>query len=134
MKLTFSEEDMAGSSYLGVGEHTVVVSDIKMDKSKAGNNLAIFTLVDEAGASRTERVPMTANTKWRMGRIMAGLGFQPKQQIEFPAECIGKTTKITVSKVGTYKNKDGEERDNHEVTQWTPVEATPDFETDEIPF
>jgi len=126
---------MTGSTYLGEGTHIAMLTDVEMKKTEAGNQMAVLTL-KSGMKERKEHIVMTPKTKWKMGQVMSGFGFKPNQEIDFPADVVGKSCNITVAKDGTYKKEDGTVVDRHKVVEWVPVESSTaqNFETDDIPF
>lgn len=89
--LKFDQSQAGGGDFapLPVGEYEVVISEVKIDKSKAGNDMVKLTLtvrdnVDQPGQKRKffDNMVVTEKAMFRFHQLIQALGFE--QGHEFP--------------------------------------------------
>lgn len=112
--MTFDDSDLAGGgNFIGVGIHTVKVTEVKKAKSAAGNDKIEVVVKNDTGKERTLHLALTPKAKWKIASIAKACGHTDEylKSGEFlPSKDLpGKKFKLTVEQTGT-EMYNGEEK------------------------
>lgn len=137
---TFSDDDLTGNTYLGEGEHVVVVKAADEGKTKEKQEpMIILTVADSYGRERKEYIVDTPKMQWKVALFARACGFtdeQLKEGVNIPSCFKGKKLQCVVTAKGK-RTYNGKEYDKHEA-EFFPLnnseEGSSDWSEEEIPF
>lgn len=111
MNVTFTNEELEGSKYLGEGEHNVFVKTMTAKQSKAGNPMIEIEFADVTQKTSRDFFPTSGN-KFKLAALAIACGFKKEALVSgaFNTESLqGKQLKLVKKKTGV-EIWDGKER------------------------
>jgi len=79
MIIRFSEKDLAGNSYIPVGEHEVVVAKIEEQDSKQGEKMLVVHVRDRMLREAKEYFVLTEKALWKLAGFAIACGIDKEE-------------------------------------------------------
>lgn len=136
-----------GFGALPIGEYECIISEAKLTKSKAGNDMIKLMLtiredIEQLGAKRKffDQIPIMDSMMWKIQQLMKAAGIEEGTEIESPEEFVNLIQYRAVRVKNKHEEYNGEKQDKIAFYTETKTGGAPegygsvDVTDDDLPF